>query len=162
MPRRHRYDIEVLWTGDRGTGTSGYRDYDRTHVARADGRPELPGSSDPGFRGDADRWNPEQLLVVALSQCHMLWFLHLAATAGIVVTAYEDAASGTMEEDSSGGGRFTEVVLRPRVTVAEADMADGVEAVHARAAEHCFVARSVNFPVRHEPAVHVAQPVRRA
>src|SRR4051794_23501098 len=162
MPRRHHYDIEVIWTGDRGTGTSSYRDYDRTHVVRAEGRPELPGSSDPGFRGDPDRWNPEQLLVAALSQCHMLWFLHLASTAGIVVTAYEDAASGTMEEDRSGAGRFTEVVLRPRVTVADAAMADGVEDVHAQAAERCFVARSVNFPVRHDPSVRAAQPVRRA
>ena len=152
----HHYDVAVRWTGNRGTGTSGYRDYDRTHVVESEGPPPLPGSSDPSFRGEADRWNPEQLLVAALSQCHMLWYLHLCATAGVVVTAYADDARGTMTEERDGGGRFTEVLLRPRVEVADPAMAGAATALHAEAHARCFVARSVNFDVRHEPAVAVA------
>src|SRR3954471_12176010 len=117
MSRTHEYTAEVRWTGNRGTGTSGYRDYDRAHDVGADGKPAIAGSSDPAFRGDRDRYNPEELLVASLSQCHMLWFLHLATEAGIVVTDYRDRAVGTMVEDADGGGRFAEVTLRPAVTV---------------------------------------------
>jgi organic hydroperoxide reductase OsmC/OhrA len=157
----HHYDVAVRWAGDRGTGTSGLRDYDRTHVVEADGPPPLPGTSDPVFRGDVDRWNPEQLLVAALSQCHMLWYLHLCATAGVVVTAYSDQASGTMEEDPDGAGQFTEVVLRPQVEIADPAMADTAETLHAEAHAKCFIARSVNFSVRHEPTTSVAEGVAR-
>jgi len=116
--RTHRYDLTTTWTGNRGSGTSGYRDYGRDHVTVADGRPELAGSSDPTFRGDKTRWNPELELVAALSQCHMLSYLHVCATAGVVVTGYADAPYGLMAETADGGGHFTEVVLRPCVTVA--------------------------------------------
>jgi organic hydroperoxide reductase OsmC/OhrA len=153
MPRRHEYSAVVRWTGDRGTGTSGYRDYDRTHVVESAGRPSLPGSSDPAFRGASDRWNPEQLLVASLSQCHMLWYLHLCATAGVVVTDYADDARGTMEEERDGGGRFTEVVLRPRVAIRDPATAGTAMDLHADAHAKCFIARSVNFAVRHEPTV---------
>ncbi|NJP33959.1 OsmC family protein [Micromonospora thermarum] len=146
--REHHYRTTVTWAGNRGTGTSGYRDYDRDHLVTADGPPPIPGSSDPTFRGDPARWNPEQLLVASLAQCHMLWYLHLCAEAGAVVTDYTDTASGTM-----AGGRFTEVVLRPQVTVARPDMVETAVALHADAHRACFIANSVNFPVRHEPAV---------
>ncbi len=151
--RTHRYDLTMTWTGNRGSGTSGYRDYGRDHVISADGRPELAGSSDPAFRGDKTRWNPELELVAALSQCHMLSYLHVCAAAGVVVTGYEDAPYGLMAETTDGGGHFTEVVLRPRVTVAEPAMADAAQALHEEASEKCFIASSVNFPVRHEPTV---------
>src|ERR1700740_2421274 len=118
--RTHRYDLTVSWTGNRGSGTSGYRDYGRGHLVSADGRPVIEGSSDPVFHGDKTRWNPELELVAALSQCHMLSYLHVCAAAGVVVTAYEDAPYGTMAETNDGGGHFTEVVLRPKVTVADA------------------------------------------
>jgi organic hydroperoxide reductase OsmC/OhrA len=144
----HRYDVSVTWTGNRGTGTSGYRDYGRDHRVAADGPPEIPGSSDPVYRGDRARWNPEQLLVAAVSQCHMLWYLHLCADAGMVVLDYVDDAVGSMD-----GTRFTEVVLRPRVTVASAEMISAAESLHAEAHRQCYIANSVNFPVRHEPAV---------
>jgi len=121
----------------------------------AAGAPPIPGSSDPAFRGDPGRWNPELELTAALSQCHMLWFLHLAAVTGVVVTAYADDARGTMAETDNGAGHFTEVVLRPRVTVATADMARRAHALHAEANAKCFIANSVNFPVRHEPTVTV-------
>ena len=112
---RHTYDVSVVWTGNRGPGTTAYDAYERDHDVTAPGRPPIRGSSDPAFRGDPERWNPEQLLVAALSQCHMLWYLHLAARSGVVVTAYEDDAHGVMVTDESGGGRFERVVLSPRV-----------------------------------------------
>jgi organic hydroperoxide reductase OsmC/OhrA len=156
MPRTHTYEVAVEWTGNTGTGTSGYRDYERSHVVRAEGRPAIDGSADRVFRGSAERWNPEQLLVAALSQCHLLSYLHVAADSGVVVVAYADEAVGTMAEDGKGGGAFTEVVLRPRVTVADAAMADRAHAAHERAHELCFIASSVNFPVRHEPRIDSA------
>jgi organic hydroperoxide reductase OsmC/OhrA len=154
--RTHRYDVAVTWTGNRGTGTSGYRDYGRDHELAAEGRPAIAGSSDPVFRGDKSRWNPELELVAALAQCHMLSYLHVCTTAGVVVTGYEDAPYGLMAETDDDGGHFTEVVLRPRVTVADEGMAARALEMHEQASEKCFIARSVNFPVRHEPSVTVA------
>lgn len=154
--RIHTYETTVTWTGNRGTGTSGYRDYDRSCDLAAPGRPVIAASSDPLFRGDPTRWNPEQLLVASLSQCHLLWYLHLAAEAGVVVTSYVDEAVGTMTEQPGGAGQFTEVVLRPRVTVADPAMIPVAESLHERAHELCFIARSVNFPVRHEPVTVAA------
>jgi organic hydroperoxide reductase OsmC/OhrA len=153
VSRRHHYEVTVSWTGNRGTGTSGYRDYGRDHEVSAEGRPLILGSSDPAFRGDPARWNPELALLTALSECHMLSYLHVCATAGVVVTGYVDASEGTMAEDDNGGGRFTEVTLRPQVTVATADMIDSAIALHEEASAKCFIAASVNFPVHHEPAV---------
>ena len=152
----HRYHVTVEWTGNRGSGTSGYRDYGRTHVARTDGKPEIPGSSDPHFRGEPERWSPEDLLVVSLSQCHMLWYLHMCAVNGVVVTGYLDAAEGTMDEQGDAGGRFTKVVLRPQVTVADESMVERAGALHHEAHARCFIAQSVNFPVEYEPATTVA------
>lgn len=156
MLGEHRYSVRTTWTGDRGTGTSGYRDYDRSVTIAIDGKPELLASSDKPFRGDPSRWNPEDMLVAALSECHLLSYLHACVRAGVVVVAYEDEASGLMVEDGRGGGAFREVVLRPRVTVAEEWMTDAATAAHAQAHEWCFIANSVNFPVRHEPTVVVA------
>lgn len=153
--RSHRYEIALEWQGNRGTGTSGYRDYDRTHEVQAAGKPPIPASADPVFRGERERWNPEELLVAALSECHLLTYLHMAAVAGVVVTAYTDAAEGTMVEQADGGGQFTEVILRPEVVVADESMVERALALHAEAEKMCFVARSVNFPVHHEPTVLV-------
>lgn len=162
--KTHTYGVSVTWTGNRGSGTSGYRDYDRNHEVSAGeaagaagpGHPRpIEGSSDPAFRGDPARWNPEQLLTAALSQCHMLWYLHLCAATGVVVTGYADTAVGTMREDPDGGGRFTEVVLRSRVTVKSADMLERAAILHREAHEKCFIANSVTFPVRHEPTILV-------
>jgi organic hydroperoxide reductase OsmC/OhrA len=156
MARTHTYDVSVTWTGNRGSGTSGYRDFDRDHDITADGPPPIAGSSDPAFRGDVARWNPEQELTAALSQCHMLWYLHLCAVAGVVVTDYTDDAHGTMVQDADGGGRFTGVVLRPRVTVTSADMIETANSLHKTAHENCYIANSMNFPVTHEPVTEVA------
>src|ERR1700722_2275072 len=152
MPKTHRYETTVTWTGNTGSGTSGYRDYERSHAISAAGKPAIPGSSDPAFRGDPARWNPEELLVASLSQCHMLSFLHRCSAAGVVVTGYRDRPIGTMTETADGGGYFTEVVLRPEVSFAEADDAGRADALHHRAHELCFIANSVIFRVRCEPA----------
>jgi organic hydroperoxide reductase OsmC/OhrA len=161
VQRMHEYDVSVSWTGNRGTGTSGYREYDRDHDISAAGPPTIAGSSDPAFRGDRRRWNPELELTAALSQCHMLWYLHLCALAGVIVTSYDDDAHGTMAETEDGGGHFTEVVLRPRVTVASGEMIETAWSLHKDANAKCFVANSVNFPVRHEPVVAAEDGTRR-
>ncbi|QNG18841.1 OsmC family peroxiredoxin [Rhodococcus triatomae] len=152
----HSYSLTVSWTGNRGTGTSGAGDYDRDHVVSGTGKPDLAGSADPSFRGDPLRWNPEELLVASLSQCHMLWYLGLAAASGVVVVGYRDEPTGTMVEHTGGAGEFESVTLRPVVTVAEEVMTTRAQALHARAHEMCFIARSVNFPVTHEPSVLVS------
>ena len=148
---QHSYTCTVSWTGNRGTGTSGYRDYDRTHETTGpDGKPSIAGSSDPVFRGDTSRWNPEELLVASLASCHMLVFLHRAAVSGVVVTDYSDAATGVMQEDGEDGGRFVEVTLRPTVTVKDAGMAQKCDDLHTQAHAGCYIASSVNFPVQHQ------------
>ncbi|MDH6578449.1 OsmC family protein [Kitasatospora sp. MAP5-34] len=154
-PKLHTYTTQVTWTGNTGSGTSGYRSYERAHEVSADGRPAIPGSSDPSFRGDPTRWNPEQLLLASLSQCHLLWYLHYCSVNGVVVTSYVDEPVGTMAE-TADGGHFTEAVLRPRIEVAEASMAERAVTLHTDAHRSCFIANSVNFPVRHEPTVTVA------
>lgn len=153
MAHRHRYETCTAWTGDQGSGTTNYRSYRRSYETTAAGRPALPGSSDPSFRGDANRWNPELLLVAALSQCHLLWYLHLCSTNSVVVTGYVDHAEGAMIESEEGKGHFEQVVLRPVVTVARADMAYRARELHREASARCFIAKSVNFSVRHEPEI---------
>lgn len=150
----HRYRAEVRWVGNRGTGTSEYRGYGRDHVINFPGKAPLPGSSDPEFRGDPARYNPEELLVSSLSACHMLWYLHLCANAGVDVQEYVDDADGVMETDPDGSGRFTLVTLRPRVTIRRGS-AEQANALHDAAETMCFIANSVNFPVRHEPMTTV-------
>lgn len=156
MEKEHAYRIGLVWTGNRGTGTSHYTAYSRDHILQAPGKPEIAGSSDPSFRGSPDRYNPEELLVSTLSSCHMLWYLHLCAVNGIVVTGYRDEAKGIMVETADGGGRFTEVVLYPVVTITEAAKVSRAMELHAEAGATCFIANSVNFPVRHIPKCEVA------
>ncbi len=153
MAKPHRYETTVVWTGNLGAGTASYRGYARAHEITAPGKPPIPGSSDAAYRGDAARYNPAELLLASLSACHMLWYLHLCADAGIVVTDYQDRAQGTEIELEDGGGHFTEVVLRPRVTLKSGGDAALAESLHARAHALCFIANSVNFPVRHEATV---------
>ncbi|MFJ5233780.1 OsmC family protein [Kitasatospora sp. NPDC088391] len=150
----HHYAVRVDWTGNLGTGTDHYRSYSRAHEISAEGLPSILGSSDPTFRGDRSRWNPEQLLLAALTQCHMLAYLHHCAVNGVVVLSYTDESAGAMRT-AGNGGRFTEAVLRPRVEVAAESMREQALALHGPAGRDCFIASSVNFPVRHEPVVTV-------
>ena len=147
----HVYQSVVTWTGNSGGGTRDYRSYERSHDIAAHGRPTLQGSADPAFRGDPARHSPEDLLLAAVSACHMLWFLHLCADAGVVVTAYVDRAEGVMTVAPNGGGRFTRIVLRPEATVAGQADAATMAALHQAANERCFIAQSLNLPVEHEP-----------
>ena len=151
QPRQHEYATTVNWTGNKGSGTSGVRDYARDHEIAVHGKPAIPGSSDPHFRGDPTRYNPEELLVASLSSCHMLWYLSECASAGVVVTAYVDRAEGFMTEDAGGSGHFTRVILRPEITLAPGADLDVARAKHHTAHEKCFIANSVNFPVEVEP-----------
>lgn len=153
MPgKEHHYTVTVTWTGNTGSGTASYRAYERAHTIEAGTKPAIPGSSDPAFRGDAARWNPEDLLVASASACHQLWYLHLAATAGIVVTAYEDRAEGTMVETPDGGGHFTRIVLRPRVTISKGDP-DRARELHHDAHRLCFIANSLKCEISTEPEI---------
>jgi len=153
----HRYAVCVEWTGNTSSGTSNYGSYERRYEISADGgKPKLLGSSDPVFRGDPTRWNPEELLVASLSACHKLWYLHLCALAGIVVVQYVDHAEGFMEENTDGSGHFQRVILRPEVKVAPGSDIAKARELHAAAHAKCFIANSVNFPVDHDPKIKTA------
>jgi len=154
-PREHRYTATIRWTGNTGAGTESYRGYKRDHVIEGSGKPPISGSSDPHFRGDGARWNPEELLVAALSACHQLAYLHLCADAGIVVTAYEDRAEGVMTENADGSGEFARVILHPRVVLRSGRDTQLARELHHRAHALCFIARSVNFPVECEPVIEM-------
>lgn len=149
----HKYHVAVEWIGNLGSGTSGYRAYSRDHKIKAGDKPTIAGSADPAFLGDAKRWNPEDLLVASAAACHKLWYLHLCADAGIVVLGYLDNAEGTMA--AGDRGHFTEIVLRPVVTIAAGGDVKLAEDLHQAAHEQCFVANSLNFPVRCEPEIVV-------
>ena len=154
MPRIHRYQTTTTWTGTLGTGTSQYKAYSRNHeITAAKKSAAIQGSSDPLFRGDPSRYNPEDLLVSALSACHMLWVLHLCADAGIVVVDYSDEAAGELVEHPDGSGEFTRVILHPRMTIRDASRIDEAVAIHHQAHQVCPIARSMNFQVLHEPSV---------
>ncbi|UFH56508.1 OsmC family protein [Spirosoma sp. KNUC1025] len=155
MAKQHTYVLTTKWTGNKGEGTSTYRSYERNHTISADNKPDILGSSDPAFRGDKTRYNPEELLVAALSTCHMLSYLHLCAVAGVVVLDYTDKAAGTMVETPDGGGHFTDVTLYPVVLVAQESMIDKANELHHQASKLCFIANSCNFPVHHKPTCRV-------
>ena len=148
--KEHVYNTNLRWTGNTGKGTDSYRGYERSHQITVDGKPSVNCSSDPSFRGDKSKYNPEELFVASLSSCHMLWFLHFCSDAGVVVLEYSDAAKGVMQETTDGNGRFKEVILRPQVGVKEKWMVEKVGALHDKAHHFCFIANSCNFPVRHE------------
>lgn len=147
----HHYHVQILWTGNTGQGTASYTTYERSHEIKVEGKPSISGSSDTAFRGDKSQYNPEELLVASLSACHMLWYLHLCAEASIVVTNYVDQAVGTMVTREMGGGRFTEVTLQPTVTITTSGKRQEAEQLHSKAHQLCFIAKSVNFPVRCQP-----------
>jgi organic hydroperoxide reductase OsmC/OhrA len=153
MDKEHTYKTTIEWTGNRGQGTLNYSGYDRDHTISADHKIVITGSSDPSFRGDRTKYNPEELLVSSLSSCHMLWYLHLCAEAGVVVTAYIDKATGIMTDTKTGGGKFKEVTLNPTVTVEDQMMVAKAKELHQKANELCFIANSVNFPVLHNPII---------
>jgi organic hydroperoxide reductase OsmC/OhrA len=156
MSRQHQYSLNLKWTGNTGEGTLNYRSYQRGFIISINNKADLQGSADPSFRGDVTKHNPEELLVAALSSCHMLSYLHLCAEAGIVVTDYSDNATGTMTEDPLKGGFFSEVILNPVVTITDISKKEIAIGLHERANALCFIANSVNFPVRHQAQVRAS------
>jgi organic hydroperoxide reductase OsmC/OhrA len=151
--KNHHYKTTIQWTGNKGTGTSNYRSYERSHTISIENKTTIEASSDPAFRGDKTKHNPEEMLLSSLSSCHMLWYLHFCSEAGIIVTDYTDEATGTMEENPDGSGQFIEVTLNPIVIVTEESMIEKAKELHHKANKFCFIARSVNFPVKHFPTV---------
>ena len=149
--KEHHYNVTIKWTGNTGSGTNNYRDYERSHTIVMENKPDILCSSDPAFRGDSTKHNPEDLLLSAVSACHMLCYLHLCSEAGVVVLDYTDKATGIMDENSNGNGRFSEVMLNPIVIVAKDFMIDKANELHKNANEFCFIANSLNFPVKHNP-----------
>ena len=159
MEKEHHYSTQLIWTGNTGAGTANYKSYDRDHILSVMGKPEIPGSSDPSFRGNPQRYNPEELLVSSISSCHMLWYLHLCAVNGVVVVDYKDEATGMMVETADGGGYFSEVTLKPIVTITDGGMSERALSLHHDANKLCFIANSVRFPVNHEPTIRVGAAV---
>ena len=151
MNAQHNYNLTVKWTGNTGTGTSNYKEFERNHSIFVANKTEILGSSDPAFRGDKTKHNPEDFLLASISSCHMLWYLHLCAVEGIIVTDYIDNATGIMIETANGGGKFTEATLNPIVTITNISMTERANELHKKANELCFVANSLNFPVYHKP-----------
>ena len=152
--KKHNYEISLEWTGNKGSGTFDYRSYGRNHQIKVENKHDpILGSSDPSFRGDSTRYNPEELFVSSISACHMLWYLHLCSTSGVIVTEYQDKALGIMEEDSDGKGRFNEVTLHPKIVVSESSMIARAKDLHHEANKMCFIANSLNIAVGHEATI---------
>ena len=151
--KEHSYCINLQWTGNLGEGTTNYRAYERTYQIEVSGKPVILGSSDPVFCGDATKYNPEELLVAAISSCHLLWYLHLCANAGVMVIDYSDRPIGKMQESSDGSGKFTKVILQPEVTISSQSNLERAKQLHHKAHEFCFIANSVNFPILCQPSV---------
>ncbi len=147
--KEHNYQATIEWTGNLGEGTSGYKSYERSHSIKINSKAVIEASSDPSFQGDPSKHNPEELFLASLSSCHMLWFLHLCSVEGVIVIDYMDKATGIMQEEKNGSGRFTKVVLHPEVTVTEERMAAKLDSIHHKANQMCFIANSCNFPVKH-------------
>jgi organic hydroperoxide reductase OsmC/OhrA len=156
----HSYTARVVWTGNTGDGTGSYASYSRDHVVRIAGKPDLAGSADAAFRGEAGRHNPEDLFVASIAACHMLVYLGVCARHGVRVLSYEDEATGTLTLDRSGQGRFEEVVLRPVVGIAEGSDAEVAIELHEQAHVRCFIASSCSVPIRHEPSVQTPEHFR--
>ncbi len=152
MKRRHNYNATIKWTGNKGKGTSNYREFERSHVVSIDNKPDILCSSDPAFLGDKTKYNPEELLLASLSSCHMLWYLHLCSESSIITLKYLDTATGILIEKSNGSGCFSEVNLNPTVIVAENAMIEKAIELHKKANELCFIANSMNFKVFHHPS----------
>jgi organic hydroperoxide reductase OsmC/OhrA len=157
MDKKHQYSLTVKWTGNKGGGTSDYRSYERSHTISVENKVDLLCSSEPAFRGDRTKYNPEELFVASMSSCHMLWYLHLCADAGIVVVDYVDNPTGTLIEFPDGSGHFTDVTLCPKVTVADESMISEANELHKSANRLCFIANSCNFKIRHKPECKAAE-----
>ena len=153
MSKQHHYEISLCWTGNNGTGTSGYTAYERSHLVQVLGKPDILCSSDPLFRGDSAKWNPEELLLASIANCHMLWYLHLCSDNSIIIHSYKDNPVGVMQLEKNGSGKFIEVTLNPKIVISEQEKKTMAIDLHHKAHEYCFIANSVNFPVLINPII---------
>jgi organic hydroperoxide reductase OsmC/OhrA len=149
----HNYKLSVKWTGNQGTGTSDYKDFERSYSIQIENKADILGSADAEFRGDKTKHNPEELLLASVSSCHMLWYLHLCAENNIIVTDYIDNATAILEETTNGNGKFASITLNPTVTITDKIMVDQAKELHKKANEFCFVANSLNIKVDHQPII---------
>ena len=156
MATEHDYTTQVVWTGNTGEGTKSYKGYDRTWDIEVPGKPIINCSNDPLLGGDPTLMNPEDLLISSLLACHMLWYLHLASSEGIVVESYKDVPVATGETLPNGSGKFLRAVLRPSITIKKGGDVERAKAIHDEIHQYCFIARSVNFPVTYEPNIQTA------
>jgi organic hydroperoxide reductase OsmC/OhrA len=149
---RHNYTLELNWTGNTGDSTSSYSSYERSYIFQTENKSHLEGSSDPVFRGDSSKYNPEELFLAAVSSCHMLWYLHLCSEEGILVKTYQDKPEGRMSLNSNGSGQFDKITLKPKITIgnSSSEMLKKAERLHEKANEMCFIANSCNFEIVHE------------
>ena len=157
MNTQHNYKSAVKWTGNQGSGTSNYKEFERSYTIKVENKAVIHGSSDPEFRGDRTKHNPEELLLAAVSSCHMLWYLHLCSEAKIVVVDYLDNATAVLDETENGNGKFSSITLNPIVTVTEKSMIEHATELHKKANEFCFVSNSLNFKVEHLPVINVVR-----
>lgn len=155
--KTHNYKAIIEWTGNKGTGTDNYKNYERDHTVSIENKVDILSSSDPAFRGDKTKHNPEDLFVSSLSSCHMLWYLHFCSVNNIVVVEYTDYVTGIMIEEADGKGKFIEVTLHPTIVVTSTEMVEKAKELHHKANEYCFIANSVNFPIKHSPTVLVRE-----
>lgn len=155
MPEKHHYELIVEWTGNTGLGTSNYRSYERSLRVSAENKADILCTSDTAFNSDKTKHNPEELLLASISSCHMLWYLYLCSEAGVTVHEYTDKATGAMIETADGGGRFTEVILFPQITVTNETMIEKAVQLHQKANKLCYIANSCNFPILHKPTITI-------
>jgi len=153
--KEHHYHTQIIWTGNKGTGTSGYTEYERSHTIQTENKVLIEASSDAPFRGDVSKYNPEDLFLSSIASCHMLWYLHLCADNGIIVKSYVDKPHGIMQTFANGSGKFSEITLHPLVEVAEVSMIETAISLHHSAHEMCFLSNSVNFEIFIEPQVNI-------
>ena len=149
--KNHEYYTMLTWTGNLGVGTKNYKSYSRNYRIDINNKIAIEGSSDPNFLGDMSKHNPEELLVSSISSCHMLWFLHLASSKGIIVLDYIDNAKGIMIENEDGSGYFESVTLNPIVTISDISKINETNDLHQQANKYCFIANSLNFKITHHP-----------
>jgi len=155
MAKQHNYSLNIKWTGNKGEGTTRYDAYDRSYIISGENKVGILGSADAPFRGDITKYNPEDLLLASLSSCHMLWYFHLCADAGIIVTEYIDNPTGILVQNETGSGSFSEVTLNPTVIVSDNSMIEKANQLHEKANQFCFIANSVNFKVKHNPTCNI-------
>ena len=154
MSDNHHFEATVRWPAESTQKLPPDPAFSRNAILGSPGHADVPGSAPTVFGGDATRYNPEELVTLALAHCHMLTYLALAAKKRVAVLAYEDRATVELGKDPvSGKMKLLSAQLRPKVTVARGTDVNEALAMHAKAHEYCFVANSVNFPVANAPEI---------